>query len=219
MRKKLLAIFLGAILFPTVTWSETDAGFKISTFQGINQTSLGINGMFFPPKLSYGRYSAGFDLGLELIERHYVGRTVDFYDTVAIYAYGYPDSIIEYDYVWWFNKKYHDYLFFPLGILLRYDLNDSDNLNALKPSFILGLGCLLNIYQESGRQIQDWYDTPNQYAYRTAVDFGGETISTLDFYLKPKIALFWNRFYFSYEYYFNTRYLKSSFDFGYIFRL
>ena len=112
-------------------------------------------------------------------------------------------------------------MFLPLGVVFRYDLGDPENLSKIRPSVFLGLGGILNVYTTSYRQIRDWYDDPglNTYEGRDAVEGGGESIGTFDFFVKPKIALYWNRVYLSYEYFINTKYMRHSIGVGYIFRL
>ena len=223
MKKTVFILIIVLGLIPGVLLAEIGADFCFSRFDEIGRSSIGINGMAFPMPLTKGKLSLGFDFGIELIERHLDHITDPTLDTVIYYHPSYPDSITDIDYVSWFDKEYLDYMFIPFSILLRCDLRDPERLSSIRPAIFLGVGCVLNIYQESGRQIQDWFysgsPTSSLPDIRRAVDYGGQSIATFDFFIKPKIALYYHRFYASYEYHFNTRYMKSSFSVGYVFRL
>ena len=219
MKRKLflLSVF---VITPLLASAEVGGGLCISAFNGISKASIGIEGTLFPLSFSKGRFSLGFDFGIELIERHLDHITDVHTDSIELDSIYYPDTL---DFVQWFNKEYLDYMFIPMSILLRYDIGDPDKLSSIRASLILGFGGVLNIYQESGRQIQDWYYNGNpEYSppdFRRAVDYGGESIATFDFYIKPKIVVYYQRFYVSYEHHFNTRYMRGSFSVGYLFRL
>ena len=224
MRKIVIALIIVLGILPGVLLAEIGADFCFSSFDEIGRSSIGINGMAFPMSLTKGKLSLGFDFGIELIERHLDNITNSILDTVLRYSPFYPDSVIDIDYVFWFDKEYLDYMFIPFSILLRYDLRDPEKLSSIRPAIFLGIGGVLNIVQESGRQIQHWYEvspsSPNTpWNWQYAIDYGGQSIATFDFFVKPKIAVYYQRFYASYEYHFNTRYMKSSFSVGYVFRL
>ncbi|NQS99217.1 MAG: hypothetical protein HQ591_12255 [candidate division Zixibacteria bacterium] len=220
MRKIVIALIIVLGLLPGVLLAEIGADFCFSRFDEIGRSSIGINGMAFPMSLTKGKLSLGFDFGIELIERHLDHITPSVIDTVTWDPAIYTDTL---DYVAWFDKEYLDYMFIPFSILLRYNFRDPEKLSSIRPAIFLGIGGVLNIVQESGRQIQDWFysgsPTSSLPDIRRAVDYGGQSIATFDFFIKPKIALYYQRFYASYEYHFNTRYMKSSFSVGYIFRL
>jgi len=214
-----LLIVILILLLPYLTaCAEIDSDFRISLVENVNHTAIGINGTIFPPHLTKNRFSLGADLGMQLIERFLHDRTDSQLDTVDN-PYGSDD-----DYVIWFNKNYRDYMFLLTGVQLRYDLRDPGKLNKIRPAVFIGAGAILNIYQESARQIQDWYDDypydPSEpLLFRYALDSGGKSIATVDLYVKSKVALYYNRLYFSYEYYLGSKFIRHSFCFGYVFRL
>jgi hypothetical protein len=215
--KKLLIITLLSI--PLLVNAEVDAGLAISGVKDIGRTSMGVRGEYYPQLLCKGKLSLGCEFGLELVERF----VYDLSDMMMDSARFLSDTS-DYDYAVYFNKEYRDYMFIPLGFTLRYSLGDPEKIRSFNPLISLSAGGILNIYQSSYRQFQDWYENndsggPIGYLYSTYVDFGGESISTFDFYLKPKLTLTYNRFYISYERLFNTRYVTGAICLGYVFKL
>lgn len=213
----LLAVFIAAA---GSARAEFNGELAVSSFKGIDRTSLGFNGMLFPQSLNYGRLSLGLDFGLEMIERHLTD-----YSPFRIDSLVYPQETF---YFKSFNKEYRDFMFFPVGATLRFEFGDWEEINSFRPAIFLGFGGIFNIYQKSKRKISYRYNSlhtlqndPNNelWEIRYTNDFGGETIGSFDFYLKPKVALYWHRFYLSYEYHFFPKYLRGSGSFGYIFRL
>lgn len=214
--KKPIPILLAAILIAApLAFAEVGTDLRVTIFDGFDRTSLGVNGLIFPQKFSKDKMSIGFDFGIQLVEKH-------LYETEVppLYTVTYTNSS-DTDYVLLINKNYRDYMFMPLGVVCRYDLGDPENLSRIRVAVFLGAGGVLNVYTTSFRQIQDWYDDEdlNVYLGRDAVQGGGESIGKFDFYIKPKIALYWNRVYLSYEYYLNTEYMRHSIGIGYVFRL
>ncbi len=215
MKKPILILLAAILIAAPLTFAEVGTDLRITLYDGFDRTSLGVNGLIFPQKFTKGPMSLGFDFGIQLVEKH-------LYETEVppLYTVTYTNSN-DTDYVLLINKDYRDYMFLPLGIVFRYDLGDPEQLSKIRPALMLGIGGVLNVYTTSYRQIRDWYDDPNLTSYegRDAVEGGGESIGKFDFYIKPKIALYWNRVYLSYEYYLNTQYMRHSIGVGYVFRL
>ena len=226
MKKTTVITFILAILLSVgATYAEINGELSVSSFKDIDRSSIGVSGMIFPPNLAKGRLSFGFDFGLELIERHLNHVTGAVFDSVLFDS---GSGWVDYDYTRYLTKEYRDYMFLPVGVTVRYDMGDFTNQNAIHPSFFLTVGGVLNIVQKNHRLIKYYYDYESQmmndpnnnlWYWRDARDYGGTTISNLDFYVKPKVAVFWHRFYLSYEYHLNTKYIQGSTSFGYVFKL
>jgi len=215
MKKPILILLAAILIAAPLTFAEVGTDLRVSLFNKLDRTSLGINGLIFPQKLSKDNMSIGFDFGLQLIERH-LHDTEGPFTGPAVTTTG--DTVY---YLTLIDKNYRDYMFLPVGVTFRYDLGNPEQLSKIRPALMLGIGGVLNVYTTSYRQIRDWYEDPSETIYegRDAVEGGGESIGKFDFYIKPKIALYWNRVYLSYEYYFNTQYMRHSIGFGYVFRL
>lgn len=218
MKKSILILLAVILIAAPLSFAEVGTDLRVTLFNGFDRTSMGVNGLIFPQKYSKDKLSLGFDFGIQLVEKHQY--EIDPPVTQADVSSA-GDTVA---YVTFFNKHYRDYMFLPVGITFRYDLGDPGQLSKIRPALMLGIGGVLNVYTESLRQIQDWYETdptvnPNQIPYRYAIEQGGSSIGKFDFYIKPKIALYWNRVYLSYEYFFNTEYMRHSIGVGYVFRL
>jgi hypothetical protein len=116
------------------------------------------------------------------------------------------------------TKEYHNYMFLPVGIVLRCELGHAGDLSKVHPSISLGLGGVLNVCQKSFRDVGDIAYGALLYPYNS-YEYGLESAATFDFYFKPGITLNWNRFYLGYDHHFNTRYMIGSINFGYKFKL
>lgn len=210
--KKLLCTALSLLFISAFAESaELSGDVTVSFFNEINRSSTGVSGMVFPQKLMWDRKSLGFDFGIEFVER---------FMSEAHTPFTLPDSLINpvYDSVVVQNKDYSDFMFLPVGVVFRWDLGDPGDLSKIYPSIFLGAGIVLNLEQKSQRQYVDGYSGGaiyRPYPYES----GGKSHSTVDFYIKPKLSIYFNRFYLSYEQYINTEYMLGSVSFGYIFSL
>lgn len=215
MRQPLILAIIALLVTASAVFAEIDSDLKVTICDKINHSALGINGTVFPQNLTRERYAFGFEFGMQLIERYLHDRGSN-----NLHA---DTNGTDIDYIVWFNKNYRDYMFLPAGVIFRYDLTDPGKLNKIRPSVFLGVGGVLNVYQESVRQIQDIFedypDPGEPLLYRLAIDTGGKSIATFDFYVKPKIALFYSRMYASYEMYYGTEFLRHTISIGYVFRL
>jgi|GEM_PF-1598415 len=215
--KKLILTLLTLGFITTAAMAEAGGSLTIGLYDDIDRSSMGINGVVFPYKFQRGRFSGGAEFGISLIERFLYENEEMLFDSSASGTAGY-------DYVWFYNKVYRDYLFIPFGLTARYDLRNNGKLNQVNPSLTLGLGGIFNTYQKTYRRVEDWYDnrpsgpnvTPD---YRYIFEFGGESIGTFDLYIKPGVTLYWNRIYLGYEYYINTDYMRHNINIGYVFKL
>ena len=211
--KKLLLTTLSLLNLTSFAGSvELSGDLTVSFFNGINRTSTGVSGMVFPQILMKDRMSLGFDFGIEFVER---------FMSEAHAAYTLPDSLINpaYDSVSVQFKDYSDFMFLPISLIFRWDLGDPGDLGRIYPSLFLGAGMILNLEQRSQRLYIDYY-YPSGTIYRPyPYESGGKSHSTVDFYLKPKISVYYNRIYLSYEHYINTEYMVGSVSVGYIFSL
>lgn len=209
--KKIFLIPLSLTLIFTSTFAaELSGDITFSYYDDISRSSIGIGGMIFPETLSRSKFSLGFDLGLEFIDRHLKGAVGPYYYSEEQLYTG--DSAII------FVKEYNDFLFIPFGAVLRYDFGDPGNFSRIRPSIFIGLGGILNLRQKSYRDIGNILSGSYWQSY-SSWEYGSKSISTFDFYLKPRIALYWHRAYLSYEHHFNTEYIIGSVSAGYIFRL
>lgn len=207
--KKSALILIALLLLTSFAFAEFSGDLTVGVFNKIDRTSLGVSGIVFPQKYQWNRFSLGMDFGIQLVERYLYGNIQ------------YPlDTLTDGRYKFTYDKVYRDYMFIPFGFVARYDLRDPERLNIIKPSLSLGIGGVLNIYQQSYRRVYNYYVVyPTVLDYRYVVDIGGESLSTFDYYIRPAISVSWNRIYLSYEYYFNTDYLLYNISVGYVFRL
>ncbi len=225
MKTTLISILTALLVVSGVSLAELNGEITASNFDAIDRPSLGISGTVYPAFFRFNRFSIGLDFGMELIERHLMGHTPFRTDSSKIDPYGIEHA--DYLYLKYFTKEYRDFMFLPLGLNLRYEFGNGEDLASIRPALSLGVGGVFNVYQKSNRQISYWYQSLHilqndpynlYYDLRRAVDFGGETIGSFSLYLKPKVALYWHRFYLSYEYHIFSKYLLGSVSFGYIFR-
>ena len=224
MKYLIITIIIVLTFLPGITSAEISGGLSIGLLaDDIEGGSTGLNVLLFNEKHAIGRFNWGWDLGLEMVER-YLFNTTDMYSNIIIYEL--VPGVSDTDSVAWFNKDYREYLFFPMGLIFRYDpMKKSMEIDPgnFYISLFLGLGGSLSIRQSNGKQTQIYYDVPGDTLappyYSALVNLGGESIATFDFYIKPKIAFYWQRVYFSYEFYFLSKYFRQSFDVGYVFRL
>ncbi|MBL7192293.1 hypothetical protein ISS30_11445 [bacterium] len=204
------------------SFGEISAGLSVGLHKDIDYSSTGIDLLVISDKFSRSKFSLGYDLGLELVERH-LHDTSPLYNDIVEFTY--PD-FTEIDSVAYFNKNYHEYIFFPIGFVFRYDpmLSKMEtNPSGFYYSLFLEIGGSLAIRQTSVKQTQFWYDTPgddNSFYGSYIVDGqGNESIAKFDWIVKPKVMLFWQRAYFSYEFYLFSEYYAHSFGVGYVFKL
>ncbi len=218
MKKIFFSILLLTFSLSATSRGEVGGYLIVGIYDKIDHSSLGVGGVIYPQSYKFDRLSLGFDFSLQLVERFLYDNTPQNLDTL------WDESGNVESYVLWYNKVYRDYLFIPLGMSVRYDLRDPNNLSIIRPSLTLGIGGILNIYQQSYRRIQDYFEVypsnpgispDNRYMF----DIAGESISTFDFYLKPGIVFSWNRITVGYEYLFNTEYMRHNINIGYTFRL
>ena len=210
---KIVYLSLTILLMVSIASSTEFSGdITVSFFNDIKNTSTGVSGMVFPTKFRYDRMSLGFDFGIEFVERFMSKR----YDNITVL-----DTLDEYTYDYYIKqyKDYSDFLFIPLGLTFRYDFGDPGDLGRIYPAIFIGAGMILNMEQKSKRLYIDYY-FPDQSIYSPyPYESGGDSKGTVDFYIKPKVSVYYNRAYISYEHHINTHYMMGSISCGYIFTL
>jgi len=210
MKKSILILLIISLpAFPALA-QEISGDINVSFFNDIDRTSTGVGGFIYPYSLSSSKFSLGFDVGIEFIERFMNEVLPQYVDTSDIQN---ADSIV------YTTKEYNDFLILPIGVTLRYDIGNPENLSRICPSVSIGIGGVFSLRQVSYRQVYDVYDG-GIIEYRSyPIELSGDSDTTIDFYVKPRFSLTWQRVYLSYEHYFNTEYLLGSVSVGYVFRL
>jgi len=210
MKKSFYILLILTIFTFTGSAQEISGDINVSFFKDIDRTSTGVGGFIYPYNLSKSKFSLGFDVGIEFIERFMNEVLPQYVDTSGVEN---ADSVV------FTTKEYNDFLIVPIGVVLRYDIGNPENLSNICPSIAVGIGGVVTLRQVSYRQVYDIYD--NGYVeYRSyPIEISGDSDTTIDLYIKPRFSLTWQRIYLSYEHYFNTEYMLGSVSIGYVFRL